>query len=184
MQLKQLRAYAKRRNMRVVAELFEVESGAKKKRPKLEKLMDLAHKREIDVVLVWKFDRFARSTKQLIVALEVFRSLHVDFISYTENVDTTTPHGEALFKIIGVFAELERSFIRQRVKAGLQVARKKGKRLGRPPIDPKIVADIRRLRRKHYSYSEISEELAIPRSTVVKHGKKTPRRRTSSTRRP
>lgn len=92
-QLRELRSYFKRRNLRVAYELVDHESGAKETRPKLDKLLDLTRKRNVDVVLVWKFDRFARSTKQLVTALEEFRELGVDFISYTENVDTSTHLG-------------------------------------------------------------------------------------------
>ena len=86
--------------MRVAYELVDYESGAKENRPELDKLLDLARKRKVDVVLVWKFDRFARSTKQLVTALDEFRELGVDFISYTENVDTSTPAGNALFTMV------------------------------------------------------------------------------------
>ena len=96
-QLRELRKYAKQRGFDVVAEQVDKESGAKADRPALAQVMEMARKREVDAVLVWKFDRFARSTRQLVNALEEFKGLGVDFISYTENVDTSTPAGKALF---------------------------------------------------------------------------------------
>ena len=107
-------------------------SGTKDSRPALNQLMDDACKRRFDVVLVWRFDRFARSTKHLILALEEFRNLGIDFVSYQENIDTSSPLGGAIFTIISAVAQLERDIIAERVKAGLRRARERGKRLGRP----------------------------------------------------
>src|SRR5205823_7352676 len=106
----------------------------KPKRPALDELMTDCRKRKIDVVLVWKFDRFARSLKQLILALEEFKDLGIDFVSYTEHIDTTTPSGELFFQIFGAFAQFERALVSERVKSGLAHARDQGKRLGRPPL--------------------------------------------------
>jgi DNA invertase Pin-like site-specific DNA recombinase len=142
-QLRELGSYAKRRQLRVVYELVDRESGANEKRPQLDKLMDLARKRKVDVVLAWKFDRFARSTKHLVTALEEFRELGIDFISYTENVDTSTPAGKALFTMVSAFAEFERDLIGERVKAGLDRARAEGIALGRPRIDRNARTQIR-----------------------------------------
>jgi DNA invertase Pin-like site-specific DNA recombinase len=130
-QFHELKAYAKRRGVAVLREL-DVESGAKAGRPKLAQLLDLARKRQVDVVLVWKFDRFARSTKQLITALEEFRELGIDFISHTENIDTSTPVGKALFTMVSAFAEFERDLIHERVRNAIARARAEGTRLGRP----------------------------------------------------
>jgi DNA invertase Pin-like site-specific DNA recombinase len=96
--------------------------------------MGVARKRQLDAVLVWRFDRFARSTKHLLLALEEFRSLGIQFISYQENIDTTSPLGQALFTIVSAVAQLERALIRERVKAGLRNAKLKGKTLGRPTL--------------------------------------------------
>jgi DNA invertase Pin-like site-specific DNA recombinase len=109
-------------------------SGATEKRPALNALFEDCRRGNIDVVVVWKFDRFARSLKQLLNALELFRRLNVDFISCTEAIDTSLPHGEMLFQIIGAIAQWERSLIVERVKAGLDHARQQGIRLGRPPL--------------------------------------------------
>ena len=108
--------------------------------------MDDARKRLIDRVLVWRFDRFARSTKHLLLALEEFRSLGVQFISYQENIDTSSPLGQAIFTIVAAVAQLERDLIRERVRAGLRDARAKGKKFGRPraKIDAARVAELRR----------------------------------------
>jgi DNA invertase Pin-like site-specific DNA recombinase len=109
-------------------------SGVKEKRPGLDALLDDCRHRRIDVVVVWKFDRFARSLKQLVNALDLFRQLGIGFVSCTEAIDTSLPHGEMLFQVIGAIAQWERSLIAERVRAGLQHARSKGKRLGRPPL--------------------------------------------------
>ena len=109
-------------------------SGTKSSRPALNQLMNDAKKRRFDVVLVWRFDRFARSTKHLILALEEFRNLGIDFVSYQENIDTRSPLGSAIFTIISAVAQLERDIIAERVKAGLRQAKERGKRIGRPEI--------------------------------------------------
>jgi DNA invertase Pin-like site-specific DNA recombinase len=110
-------------------------------------LSDGRHKK-FDLVVVWKFDRFARSLKQLLNALELFRTLGIGFVSCTEAIDTSLPHGEMLFQIIGAIAQWERSLIVERVKAGLQHARSQGKRLGRPPLRVLTPAEVAKLRRE------------------------------------
>jgi DNA invertase Pin-like site-specific DNA recombinase len=107
-------------------------SGSKDRRPELDRLMADAHKRRFDVVIVWKFDRFARSVSHLLRALETFNALGITFVSLSESMDTTTPAGKMVFTVLGAVAELERSLIVERVRAGLRNARAKGKRLGRP----------------------------------------------------
>src|SRR5215510_5181879 len=109
-------------------------SGAKASRPALDELMADSARRKMDVVLVWKFDRFARSVSHLLRALEAFRGLGIDFVSTSEAISTDTATGKMVFTVLGAVAELERSLIAERVKMGLQNARRKGKRLGRPPI--------------------------------------------------
>jgi DNA invertase Pin-like site-specific DNA recombinase len=133
MQLRELREYVSRRGWDIAGEYVDVGvSGSKEKRPQLDKLMADAKRRYRDVVVVWKFDRFARSVSHLLRALELFQSLGIEFISLTEGIDTSTPVGRMVFTILGSVAELERSLIVERVKAGLRNARAKGKRLGRP----------------------------------------------------
>ena len=142
-------------------------SGAKDSRPELNRLMADAHKRRFDVVAVWRFDRFARSVSHLLRALETFNALGIAFVSLSEQMDTITPTGKMVFTVLGAVAELERSLIAERVRAGLQNARAKGKKLGRP----RVVVDatqITRLRSQGRSVREIAEELGYSRSLVHK----------------
>lgn len=133
--------------------------GATERRPSLDDLMKDARRGEFDVVIVWRFDRFARSVKQLVLALEEFRSLGVDFLSHQEALDTSTPMGKAMFTIVAAMAELERSVIRERVVAGLEYARKHGTRFGRVIGRPKAVFDrsaVVRLRAEGKSWGQIA----------------------------
>ena len=128
-----LRAYAVRAGLEVVQDYCDVGvSGRREGRPLLNALMSAARNREIDCVLVWKFDRFARSTRHLLAALEEFNHLGVRFISVQDQVDTDSPMGRAMFTIIGAMAELESSLISERVTAGMRAAETRGKHLGRP----------------------------------------------------
>ena len=140
-------------------------SGAQRHRPQLDALMKDAHKRLFDVVLVWKFDRFARSLKHLIESLEEFSSLGIDFVSYTEGVDTTTPSGQLLFHIVGAVAQFERNLIAERVRAGMAHARALGKHIGRPRaiVDSAAVANLRSAGK---SLRAIAKTLNIPVSRV------------------
>ncbi|MGH9684403.1 MAG: recombinase family protein [Candidatus Acidiferrales bacterium] len=148
MQLRELREYAKRRGWKIFAEYIDKGvSGAKDRRPELDKLMADAHKRKFDVIAVWKFDRFARSVSHLLRALDTFRALGIEFVSLSESLDTATPAGRMVFTVLGAVAELERSLIGERVKAGLRNAKAKGVRLGRPPLRIFSIAEIRQLRR-------------------------------------
>jgi DNA invertase Pin-like site-specific DNA recombinase len=120
-------------------------SGRREGRPQLNSLMVAARNHEIDCVLVWKFDRFARSTRHLLTALEEFNHLGVRFISVQDQVDTDSPMGRAMFTIIGAMAELESSLISERVTAGMKAAEARGKHLGRPPTPQQIVIEIEAL---------------------------------------
>ena len=134
-------------------------------RPELDRLMADAHRRRFDVVVVWKFDRFARSVSHLLRALETFQSLGIEFVSLTEGVDTSTPAGKMVFTVLGAVAELERSLIVERVKAGLRNARAKGKRLGRP----RVAVDARRiasLRAEGQSWATICEQMGLTEGTA------------------
>jgi len=143
MQLNDLRKFATDRNLSIYQEYVDnAVSGSVKKRPALDKLMEDASKKRFDIVLCWRFDRFARSSKHLVEALHTFKHFGIDFISYNENIDTGSPLGEAMFTIISAMAQLERDIIRERVKAGLRTARNKGKTLGRP----KALVDINKLK--------------------------------------
>lgn len=149
MQERELKEYVKRRGWTHAAEYRDKGvSGASEKRPGLNALLEDCRRGRVDVVIVWKFDRFARSLKQLLNALELFRRLGIDFISCTEAIDTSLPHGEMLFQIIGAIAQWERSLIAERVKAGLQNARNQGKRLGRPPLRVLTKREIAKLRKE------------------------------------
>ena len=138
-----LRAYAARAGLEVVKDYLDVGvSGRREGRPQLNALMTAARNREIDSVLVWKFDRFARSTRHLLAALEEFNHLGVRFVSVQDQIDTDSPMGRAMFTIIGAMAELESSLISERVSAGMKAAKIRGKRLGRPATSPRIVTEI------------------------------------------
>src|ERR1035437_1203387 len=168
MQLRDLRAYCGARSFSVVTEYVDVgQSGAKDSRPELNRLMDDTRKHKLDAVLVWRFDRFARSTKHLLTALDEFRSAGIQFISYQENMDTGSPLGQALFTIVAAVAQLERDLIRERVTAGLRNARAAGKQLGRPTriIDRD---EILRLRATGASVREIAAKVGIGYGTVRK----------------
>jgi DNA invertase Pin-like site-specific DNA recombinase len=165
-QLAALRAHATQRGWEIVEEFVDHGfSGAKERRPALDRLMKAIWTGQFQAVLVWRFDRFARSVKHLLTALEQFRALNVHFISLQEQFDTSTPIGHAMFTIIGAMAQLERDIIRERVKAGLAQARAKGVRLGRPTvrIDPAALA---LLQDQGLSLPEIARRLRCSRSTV------------------
>jgi len=141
-----LRAYAERAELDIVQEYLDVAvSGRKQGRPQLDALMKLARHYEIDCVLVWKFDRFARSTTHLLTALEEFNHLGIRFISVQDQIDTSSPMGKAMFTLIGAMAELESSLISERVTAGMKAAKARGKHLGRPRTPESFIAQIERL---------------------------------------
>jgi len=165
-QLLDLRRYVSDRSWQTYREYCDNGiSGTKESRPALNELMGDAKKRRCDVVLVWRFDRFARSTKHLILALEEFKNLGIDFVSYQENIDTSSPLGGAIFTILGAVAQLERDIIAERVKAGLRRAVEEGKQLGRP----KVSVDVKRvrvMRSEGRSLRAIAKATGISRTTV------------------
>jgi DNA invertase Pin-like site-specific DNA recombinase len=161
MQLDELRAYCKKRGWDVAGEFVDKGiSGAKEHRPALDRLLSLCRKRTIDAVVVYRYDRFARSLRQLVNALEEFRALGIDFLSLHEGTDTSTPNGRLVFGIFASIAECERELIRDRVRSGLAAARRKGKRLGRPRVAVDI-AKIRCLRAEGASWPTIAKKLGI-----------------------
>ena len=165
-QLLDLRRYVSDRGWQTYQEYCDNGiSGTKDSRPALNELMNDAKKRRFDVVLVWRFDRFARSTRHLINALEEFKNLKIDFVSYQENIDTSSPLGGAIFTIISAVAQLERDIIAERVKAGLRKAKASGRKLGRPrvPVDATRIAHLRAQGR---SWAEISKKLGVGKGTV------------------
>lgn len=144
-------------------------SGAKERRPGLDALLADARRGAFDVVLVFRFDRFARSVKQLVLALEEFQSLGIDFISLQEALDTSTPMGKAMFTIIGAMAELERSVMRERVVAGMEYARVRGTKSGKPVGRPRAIFrrdEARELRAQGASWREIARQLDVSPTTV------------------
>ncbi len=166
LQLSTLRSHAANRGWEIVQEYVDVGiSGAKEKRPALDRLLKDAWAGKFQAVLVWRFDRFARSVEHLIKALQKFGSLKIDFISLQEQFDTSTPIGQAMFTIIGVMAQLERDIIRERVKAGLERARANGVRLGRPTAEAQS-DQVKVLREQGLSLGEIAQRLKCSRSTV------------------
>jgi DNA invertase Pin-like site-specific DNA recombinase len=165
-QMRELEQFAQARGWRLVDSYLDIGiSGSKDKRPELDRLMADAYKRRFDVVVVWRFDRFARSVSHLLRALETFNALGIAFVSLSEQMDTTTPTGKMVFTVLGAVAELERSLIVERVRAGLRNARAKGKTLGRPR---KIVdaARIASLRAQGLSLRGIAAELGIGVATL------------------
>src|SRR6202162_4510257 len=168
MQTRELREYCDRRGWTVAGEYVDIGiSGTKEKRPELDRLMQDAHRRRFDAVVVWKFDRFARSVSHLLRALETFKAQGIEFVSFSEQLDTSTPAGKLVFTVLGAVAELERSLIVERVKAGLRNARAKGKRLGRPRkiVDTKRIAT---LRAKGVGWKRIAAELGVGVGTTHK----------------
>ena len=173
-QLAALRAHAVQRGWEIVEEFVDHGfSGAKERRPALDRLMKAAWAGRFQAVLVWRFDRFARSVKHLITALELFRSLNLHFMSLQEQFDTSTPIGHAMFTIIGAMAQLERDIIRERVKAGLAHARAKGIRLGRPTVRIDH-AELALLQGHGLSLPEIARRLHCSRSTMKRRLREVP----------
>lgn len=166
LQLTDLRRYCHSREWIIQKEYLDIGiSGSKESRPSLDALMTDSRKRCFDIVLVWRFDRFARSSRHLAIALDEFGHLGIDFVSYNEQLDTSGPMGKAMFTIIGAMAELERGIIAERVRAGLRRAREKGKIFGRPRVEisPETLKD---MQKRGYSVRKMSIALKIPRSTV------------------
>src|SRR5579864_5535090 len=160
-QLRELRDYCERRGWQVTGEYVDRGiSGSRERRPQLDRLLAECRKRRVDAVVVYRYDRFARSLRQLVNALDEFRSLGIDFVSLHEGVDTSTPNGRLVFGIFATIAEFERELIRDRVKSGIASARAKGKRLGRPRADVNS-GQIARLRDSGASWRTVARELGI-----------------------
>ena len=165
-QLLDLRRYVSERGWKCFKEYCDNGiSGTTDSRPALNRLMNDARKRKFDTVLVWRFDRFARSTRHLINALEEFKNLRIDFVSYQENIDTSSPLGSAIFTIISAVAQLERDIIAERVKAGLRRAVENGTKLGRPRVEVDV-EEVHRLRAQGLSLRAIAKATGISRTTV------------------
>jgi len=166
-QLNALREYAGKRAWAISKEYIdEGYTGSNTKRPAFNAMMADARKRKFDVLLVYKLDRLSRSLKDLITTLDDLKSMGIDFISYDNGLDTTTPTGRLIFNVVGAVAEFEKDIIRERVRAGLENAKRKGKRLGRPPVSSHLVDEAKKLRSEGMSFRQIGKQLGIPESTV------------------
>jgi DNA invertase Pin-like site-specific DNA recombinase len=165
LQLSAMRDHAKRRGWAVVLEVEDVGSGVRE-RPKREDLMRAARRRELDLILVWRLDRWGRSLVDLVTTLQELTALQVGFVSLSEALDLTTPSGRALAGMLAVFAEFERDILRDRVKAGIAQARKEGRPHGRPRTIAKHMAQVKELFRQGVSKREIAKRLGISRTSV------------------
>jgi len=165
-QLAEIRQFCIRRGWITVKEYVDKGiSGAKEHRPALDNLLVDCRRRAVDCVVVYRYDRFARSLRQLVNALEEFRALGIDFVSLHEGVDTSTPNGRLVFGIFASIAEFERELIRDRVKSGLALAKSRGNCLGRP----RVIVDrlrIATLRNEGRSWAEICDVLGISKGTA------------------
>ena len=167
-QLLDLRAYCTARGWTAVGPFIDTGvSGAKKDRPALGQLMEAVRRRKVDGVLVWRFDRFARSVSHLVAALEEFNDRGVSFASYQEGIDTGTPQGKMVFTMVAALAEFERSIIIERINAGLRRARSQGKRLGRVGLPDSKIAEILSLRESG-SIRQIAARAGVGKSVVHK----------------
>jgi len=165
LQIRTMREYAAKRGWEIAAQVKEIGSGAVERKLR-EKLMSAARRREIDVVLVWRLDRWGRSLADLVVTLKEMAELGVGFVSLTEALDLTTPPGRAMAGLLSVFAEFEHEILRERIRAGIAEARLKGKRFGRPLTAAKKAGQIRKLYRAGISKAEIARRLEIGRTSV------------------
>lgn len=166
-QIKAMRSYIRKRKWKLVSEVKEIGSGAER-RKRQQELVKSAIKREIDVIVVWKLDRWGRSIVDLISSLKDLTEVGIGFVSITEALDLTTPSGRAFAGMLSVFAEFERDLLSERIKAGIVEARSKGQRHGRPVTVGKNADAVKRLHRKGLSKSEIARQLNIPRTSVIR----------------
>jgi putative DNA-invertase from lambdoid prophage Rac len=165
LQIGAMREYATRRGWTIARQVKEIGSGASQ-RERREQLLEVARRREIDVVLVWRLDRWGRSVTDLLATLQELEHLGVGFVSLTEALDLTTPAGRAMAGLLAIFAEFEREILRERVRAGLAHARQNGQRLGRPVTAALHADEIWKLKRAGRSMSEIARRLRIGRTSV------------------
>jgi DNA invertase Pin-like site-specific DNA recombinase len=167
LQQKAMRQYANKRGWKITLQIKEVGSGAKT-RPQREELLKAARRREVDVIIVWRLDRWGRSLADLVTTLKELSEIDVGFVSLNEAIDLTTPSGRALAGMLAVFAEFERDILRERVKAGIAQARENGKRHGRPQTVAKQSKEVKQLFKKGLSKSEIARRLKIGRTSVIR----------------
>jgi DNA invertase Pin-like site-specific DNA recombinase len=167
LQQKAMREYAKKRGWNIALQIKEIGSGAKT-RPQREELMKAARRREVDVIIVWRLDRWGRSLADLVTTLKELADLRIGFVSLTEAIDLTTASGRALAGMLAVFAEFERDILRERVKAGIAQAREQGRPHGRPATAVRQSTAVKRLFKKGLSKSAISRRLKIGRTSVIR----------------
>jgi putative DNA-invertase from lambdoid prophage Rac len=165
MQTQTMQEYLHKRGWSLAMSLQDKASGADK-RPNRELIMQAARRRQIDVVVVWKLDRWSRSLPDLVSTLNELNELGVAFVSITEAIDLTTPSGKALAGMLSVFAAFERDLIRERVKAGMAHAKSKGKHIGRPSLTDFQKSEIKRLKASGMNNSQIAREVGVSRGSV------------------
>jgi putative DNA-invertase from lambdoid prophage Rac len=165
LQMRAMREYAAKRGWTIAVQIREVGSGAAERELR-EKLLAAARRREIDVVLVWRLDRWGRSLVDLVVTLKELAELGVAFVSLTEALDLTPPTGRAMAGLLSVFAAFEHEILRERIRAGIAEARLQGKHLGRPVTVGKMAGQIRKLNRAGVSKAKIGRRLDISRTSV------------------
>ena len=165
LQVDAMASYIKDRGWRVERRIEEIGSGARD-RPGRESLLKFARRREVDVIVVWRLDRWGRSVADLMLTLRELTDLGVGFVSLTEALDLTTPTGRAMAGMLAIFAEFEREILRERVRAGIAQARKEGRPHGRPPTASLKADEIRRLKAERVSHAEIARRLGIGRTSV------------------
>jgi DNA invertase Pin-like site-specific DNA recombinase len=171
MQEQEMRDYVAFRRWELVEVYADKISGAKDRRPALERLMSDARRGRFDVVAVWRFDRFARSTRHLLQALEEFQALHIDFCSLRESIDTSTPAGKMVFTVLGAVAELELSIRKERCTAGIKRAQRVGTKSGKPFGRPAVAVDvdaIARLRAEGLTWRAVGQRLGISKDTAIR----------------
>ena len=165
LQAEAMRSYLRNRGWKLVKQAKDVASGVEN-RPGREALLQAARRRELDVVIVWRLDRWGRSVADLMMTLRELTELGVGFVSLTEALDLTTPTGRAMAGLLAIFAEFEREILRERVRAGIAQARKEGRPHGRPRTASLRVDEARQLKAKHLSHSDIARQLGISRTSV------------------
>ena len=160
-QVIELKKVAERNGWEIEAIYADTISGAKSKRPELDRLMKAIMRTEIDMVMAWSVDRLGRSLQHLTTLLSDIHSKGVDLYLHQQGIDTSTPSGKMMFQMCGVFAEFERSLIRERVMAGLERARSQGKRLGRPPVPPILIEKMKRMRQEGMTLTAIAKKVGV-----------------------
>jgi DNA invertase Pin-like site-specific DNA recombinase len=168
-QVRELKEYAKRRDFEIVKLFEEKASGKNSDRIEYQKLLNIVRKRKTDCVLIWKLDRLARSTRELLERLEEFRKLGVELISLTENIDTNSSAGKALFGIIAIFSEFENDIRSERIKSGMDRAKAEGKHCGRPMTTSENVDTISKLKAEGFTDTQIMRRTGLSRNTVKKY---------------